>query len=332
MRRKFETIRKVGKLLLEEEKEIKEDLARVRRRILSFQEELLNIRAEIDGWTSKLKETILSAEEISEILSYIDSLSLKLKEVTGKIETERRKEKELEERLREKKREGISFKSVEKKLEEAIASEERRKETLTLDEYTRVKRWFKVIVLVFFLLPVSAFGSSIEKNLEKPPPELVKVLKNREKELREREAKLKVKEKFLQTLKDDLSFLLSVLDERFKRQREASYGASQAFQSEFQAQPLSPEVKKLYKLVSRLPPDEGGQILSNVKPHIVAFLLLHMNSMQAANLLANMEVKQAAKVVELLYSIVPRRAKLIFEKLDEEHLKGLRKEKSENAS
>ena len=70
--------------------------------------------------------------------------------------------------------------------------------------------------------------------------------------------------------------------------------------------------------------------MSNVKPQIVAFLLLHVNSMQAANLLANMEVRHAANVIEILYSLVPEKAKNIFNLMDsstKEELKGVNSEK-----
>ena len=127
MKRKLETIEKVEKLLLEEEKEIKESLAKVRKRILVLQEELERLREEIDGWTEKISRMVLPAEEVAEILSYIDSLSLRLKEVNEQIERERVEEKKLEKKLLEKKREEISFSSVKRRLEEDVISEERVK-------------------------------------------------------------------------------------------------------------------------------------------------------------------------------------------------------------
>jgi flagellar motility protein MotE (MotC chaperone) len=313
LKRKLETIEKVEKLLLEEEKEIKESLAKVRKRILVLQEELERLREEIDGWTEKISRMVLPAEEVAEILSYIDSLSLRLKEVNEQIERERVEEKKLEKKLLEKKREEISFSSVKRRLEEDVISEERVKETMLLDEYTRIKNWIKAIALIIFFFPLQICAAGLEDDLEKPPPALVKILKKRERELQERESKLKIKEKFLQILKEDIAFLLNVIDEKLKQGSEVSYGASSSTQGR---RIFSPEVDKLYKLVSRLPPDEGGQILSNVKPQIVAFLLLHINSMQAANLLANMDVKHAARVIEILYSVAPQRAKDIFKKLN----------------
>ena len=197
-----------------------------------------------------------------------------------------------------------------------------------LDEYTRMRRWFTAII-VFFFLSSPVQSKNLEKELLSPPPELVKVLRKREKELQNREAKLKVKEKFLQTLKDDVSFLLNILDEKAQREESKAFGGG-ALNNRKAMSISNEEINQVYKVISRLPPDEGGQILSNVKPQIVAFLLLHLNSMQAANLLANMEVRHAAKIVEILYSLAPEKAKSIFNLMDsstKEELRGVKSEK-----
>jgi len=317
LKRKLETLRKIGKLLLDEEREIKENLSKVQNRILILQGEVRKIEEEIENWTNMISKKAVPADEVAETYSYIESLLMKLKRINKEIEEAKQEERELETLLLEKKREIKSFESVERKVKEAVLSEERLKETQLLDEHTRIKRWIKraLSIFILFLSFQPSFADSGE-SLEKTPPALVKVLKKREMEIEKRESEFKIREKFLETLKEDVSFLLNVIDEKLKKATEVSYGASSS-STEGTFFP-SLEVKKLYKLISRLPPDEGGQILSNVKPEIVAFLLLHVNSMQAANLLANMEVKRAARVVEILYALAPQKAKNIFKKLNKE--------------
>ena len=321
-------MKKAEEILTEEEKEIKEKLARVKNQILIFQKELKQINEEVNSWTKKLENSTFPADELAGILDYTNQLSLKAQEVLNKIALAEEEEKKLKEVLSEKMKVKVSIDSVKKGLKDKISSEERAKEIRDLDEYTRIKRWFTAIIIFLFLSsPVQS--KNLEKELLSPPPKLVKILKRREKELQDGEAKLKVKEKFLQTLKDDVSFLLNVLDEKARREENKSFGGG-AIGNKKSMFVSNEEIKKVYKLVSRLPPDEGGQILSNVKPQIVAFLLLHMNSMQAANLLANMEVRHAANVIEILYSLAPEKAKSIFNLMDsstKEEIKGVNSEK-----
>lgn len=327
-KRKLESLEKAEEILSEEEREIREKLAKVKSQILVLQKELNQINEEVDSWTKKLENSIFPADELAGILDYTNQLSLKAQEVLSKIASAEEEEKKLKEALSEKIKVKISIDSVKKRLKDKISSEERAKEIRELDEYTRIKRWFTAIIAFLFLSsPVQS--KNLEKELLSPPPELVKVLKKREKELQNKEAKLKVKEKFLQTLKDDVSFLLNVLDEKAQREENKAFGGG-TLSSRKSIFISNEEIKQVYKIISRLPPDEGGQILSKVKPQIVAFLLLHLNSMQAANLLANMEVKHAAKVVEILYSLAPKKAKSIFNLMDsltKEELRGVNSEK-----
>ena len=326
-KKKLESLEKAEEILSEEEKEIREKLAEVKNQILILQRELKQINEEVDSWTRKLEGSTFSADELAGILDYTSQLSLKAQEVLNKIKSAEREEEKLKEALSGKMKVKVSISSVKKRLKDKISSEERAKEIRNLDEYTRIKRWFTAVIIFLFLSsPVQS--KNLEKELLSPPPELVKVLKKREKELQKKEAKLKIKEKFLQTLKDDVSFLLNVLNERTRREENGVFG-EKISHSRKSISVSNEETKKVYKLISRLPPDEGGQILSNVKPQIVAFLLLHLNSMQAANLLANMEVKHAAKVVEILYSLAPEKAKSIFNLMDsstKEELKGVKSE------
>ena len=327
-RRKLESLRRAEDIISEEEKEIKGKLAKVKDQILILQKELNRINDEVDSWTKKLENSTLPVDELIGILDYTNQLSLRAQEVLSKIALAEEKEKKLKEALSEKMKVKISIGSVKKKLENQIDSEERAKEIRELDEYTRIKRWFTaVIVFLFLSSPVQS--KNLKKELLSPPPELVKILKKREKELQNEEARLKVKEKFLQTLKDDVSFLLNVLDEKIQREENKKFGGEAASRGR-EISISNEEVKRVYKVISRLSPDEGGQILSNVKPQIVAFLLLHVNSMQAANLLANMGVRHAAKVVEILYSLAPEKAKSIFNLMGSstrEELKGVNGER-----
>jgi flagellar motility protein MotE (MotC chaperone) len=326
-KRKLESLKKAEEILTEEEKEIKEKLAKVKNQILILQKELKQINEEVDSWTKKLEGSTFPADELAEILDYTNQLSLKAQEVLNKIALAEEEEKKLKEVLSEKMKVKVSIDSVKKGLKDKISSEERAKEIRDLDEYTRIKRWFTAIIIFLFLSsPVQS--KNLEKALLSPPQKLVKILKKREKELQDREAKLKVKEKFLQTLKDDVSFLLNVLDEKAQREESKAFGGGGSSRNAISIS--NEEIKKVYKVISRLPPDEGGQILSNVKPQIVAFLLLHVNSMQAANLLANMEVRHAANVIEILYSLAPEKAKSIFNLMDsstKEEIKGVNSEK-----
>ena len=327
-RRKLESLRRAEDIISEEEKEIKGKLAKVKDQILILQKELNRINDEVDSWTKKLENSTLPVDELIGILGYTNQLSLRAQEVLSKIALAEEKEKKLKEALSEKMKVKISIGSVKKKLENQIDSEERAKEIRELDEYTRIKRWFTAVIIFLFLSsPVQS--KNLEKGLLSPPPELVKVLRKREKELKNRETKLKVKEKFLQTLRDDASFLLNVLDEKTQREENKKFGGEAASRGR-EISISNEEIKRVYKVISRPSPDEGGQILSNVKPQIVAFLLLHVNSMQAANLLANMEVRHAAKVVEILYSLAPEKAKSIFNLMDSstrENLKGVNGER-----
>ena len=320
-------MKKAEEIITEEEKEIKEKLAKVRNQISILQKELNQINEEVDSWTKKLEGSTFPADELAGILDYTNQLSLKAQEVLNRIASAEEEEKKLKKALSEKVKVKISIGSVKKRLKDKISSEERAKEIRELDEYTRMKRWFTAII-VFLFLSAPVQSKNLEKELLSPPPELVKILKRREKELQDREAKLKVKEKFLQTLKDDVSFLLNVLDEKARREENKAFGG-EAIGNRRSMFVSNEEIKKVYKLVSRLPPDEGGQILSNVKPQIVAILLLHMNSMQAANLLANMEVRHAANVIEILYSLAPEKAKSIFNLMDSSTKGDLRGMKSE---
>ena len=326
-KRKLESLKKAEEILSEEEKEIKEKLAKVKSQILILQRELKQINEEVDSWTRKLEGSTFSADELAGILDYTSQLSLKAQEVLDKIKSAEREEEKLKEALSEKMKVKVSISSVKKRLKDKISSEERAKEIRNLDEYTRIRRWFTAVVVLLFLFS-PARSKNLEKELLSPPPELVKVLKKRERELQKKEAKLKVKEKFLQTLKDDVSFLLNVLNEKARREENRTFGERTSRGRE-SVSISDEETKKVYKLISRLPPDEGGQILSNVKPQIVAFLLLHLNSMQAANLLANMEVKHAARVVEILYSLAPEKAKHIFSLMDSSTKEELKEVKSE---
>ncbi len=321
-RRKLESLKKAEEILSEEEKEIKEKLVKLKNQIFVLQKELKQINEEVDNWTKKLENSTFSADELAEILDYTNQLSSKAQEVLSKIASAEKKEKKLKEELSERIKVKISIGSVKKRLEDKISSEERAKEIRNLDEYTRMKRWFTAIIVILLISFSPAQSKNLEKELLSPPPELVRILKKREREVQKEEAKLKVKEKFLQTLKDDVSFLLNVLDEKVQREENRAFGGGMP-NSRKSISISNEETKKVYKLISRLPPDEGGQILSNVKPHIVAFLLLHLNSMQAANLLANMEVKHAAKVVEILYSLAPEKAKSIFNLMDSSTKEGL---------
>ena len=323
----MQSLEKAGEIIQEEEREVKEELAKIQDYILNLQRKVAEINEEVDNWTKKLENRTLTADELAEILQYTTQLSLKAQELLKKMTEAEEKEKELKEILSEKVKMGISINSVKNRLKEKMSSEERAKETRELDEYTRIKRWFTAIIIFLFLTsPVQS--KNLEKELLSPPPELVKVLKRREKELQNKEAKLKIKEKFLQTLKDDVSFLLNVLDEKARREENKAFGGRTPTNGETLSV-SNEEIKRVYKIISRLPPDEGGQILSRVKPQIVAFLLLHLNSMQAANLLANMEVKHAAKVVEILYSLAPEKAKSIFNLMDSSTKEELRKVTSE---
>lgn len=312
-KRKFQSLEKAEEILKEEEKEVKEEIAKIEENIRNLQKKVEEINRESENWTKKLESGTLSAEELSEIYRYADQLSRKAKELLERIAEAEEEKKKLTEVLSEKVKMGISINSIKKRVKEKLDSEERARETRELDEYTRMRRWFTVFFIVLFFPASSLFAQSttLEKKLFSTPPELVKVLKKREKELHKEEAKIELKRKFVQTLKDDVSFLLNILGEKVKEKEQEQYGerGGKAKRAPFTS---NEEIEKVYKIINRLPPDEGGQILSKVKPQIVAFLLLHLNSMQAASLLSNMDVNQAARVVEILYSVAPERARSIF--------------------
>jgi flagellar motility protein MotE (MotC chaperone) len=318
VRRKLEAIRKAEDIIDKDKRNIEEKLALIREKIHSLKKELENINSEREKWVAEIGGKSFERYELMEVMDYIRALDEKVNEVSARIEELEKEELLWQEKLKEKLKEKISLESIKNKLKEELKREEIIEETRKLDEHTALKNWFqKLSILLIILLPSFAFSANlkdIEKKVFKTPPEILKVLKKRKSELEKEKAKLEIEKKYLLTLKKDTSFLLDVLREKIKKTENSFYssttntaGAKPEFSDE--------ELNKLYKIVSRLPEDEGGQILSNVAPQTVAFLLLHVNSMKAAGLLANMETSKAAKVLEILYSLAPEKAKRIFNSL-----------------
>ncbi len=62
------------------------------------------------------------------------------------------------------------------------------------------------------------------------------------------------------------------------------------------------EIKKFIKIVSKTPTDEAGTILSNVKPHLAAEILVRLRERKAGQILASMDPQKAAKITEIIMS------------------------------
>ena len=111
----------------------------------------------------------------------------------------------------------------------------------------------------------------------------------------------KLKEDYNAKVISRLEEVERVIDEKLKRLIEERKKL-EALRKRPVSEEEEKEIKKFVKIVSKTPTDEAGAILNNVKPRLVAEILIRLKERQAGQILASMDPQKAAQVTEIIMS------------------------------
>ena len=259
-------------------KEIEErDRARVLREIDQTIDRLEKEKKKFESELIECQRHIETSGDALRIIFRQKAFVSKINEIEKKVkELEEKKEQESE-NLKEIKREEKAVRLLKDKVSYEEYSKNIRKEILQLGFVHLIKKGFKLILLIAIIghFSQSAMAqSAVQKKLN-------------EMESKKREERLKEVEKVIEEK------LRKLVEERKRLE---------ALRKRPLTEEEEKEVKKLIKIVSKTPSDEAGAILNNVKPHIVAEILIRLKDRQAGQILAAMDPQKAAKVTEIIMS------------------------------
>ncbi len=247
-------------------KEIDQTIERLEKEKKKFESELIECQKHIENSGDALRVLFRQRAFVSKI----NEIEKKVKELEEKKEQE-------SENLKEIKREERAVKLLKDKVSYEEYSKNIRKEILQLGFVHLIKKGFKLILLMTVLGYISQSAmaqSAVQKKLNE--------MESKKKEERLKEVEKVIEEKLRKLIEERKR--LEALRKRPLTEEEEK------------------EVKKLIKIVSKTPSDEAGAILNNVKPHIVAEILIRLKDRQAGQILAAMDPQKAAKVTEIIMS------------------------------
>ena len=247
-------------------KEIDQTIERLEREKRKFESELIECQRHIETSGDALK--IIFRQKA--FVSKINEIERKVKELEEKKEQE-------SENLKEIKREEKAVRLLKDKVSYEEYSKNIRKEILQLGFVHLIKKGFKLILLMTVLgysFQSAMAQSAVQKKLNE--------MESKKKEERLKEVEKVIEEKLRKLIEERKR--LEALRKRPLTEEEEK------------------EIKKLIKIVSKTPSDEAGAILNNVKPHIVAEILIRLKDRQAGQILAAMDPQKAAKVTEIIMS------------------------------
>ncbi len=247
-------------------KEIDQTIERLEKEKKKFESELIECQKHIENSGDALRVLFRQRAFVSKI----NEIEKKVKELEEKKEQE-------SENLKEIKREERAVKLLKDKVSYEEYSKNIRKEILQLGFVHLIKKGFKLILLMTVLgysFQSAMAQSAVQKKLNE--------MESKKKEERLKEVEKVIEEKLRKLIEERKR--LEALRKRPLTEEEEK------------------EVKKLIKIVSKTPSDEAGAILNNVKPHIVAEILIRLKDRQAGQILAAMDPQKAAKVTEIIMS------------------------------